>query len=298
MLLIQYIVQIVSNIVAGILNLLKKLRRKCQSIVASVQSIKFFRKKYLNSLLLELLYLFLNRSTKVNLLLWIPEFRDYLTKSRYAYFQHRNIIKMVNIQNSTIEHALTHNFDPNRMFFNGLSKRPDLISKPLSCEISVMQNSSKMRILLVGARTEAEIFSFQLCGFAEQNIYAIDLASYTPLIELMNADKLDYADNFFDIIVLGWVMEFVTNPDQIKAEISRCLKPNGILAIGSIYHPKSQDMHEYNSIKKHNHRIWHPKNTMEIAKYFGLKETIFNSDVSILDSDKRCDLVYIGRLGK
>jgi len=234
----------------------------------------------------------------VNRLLWIPEFRDYLTKSRFTYFQQQNGMKTFNIQDSVIEHTLTHNFEPKIMFFNDLSKRPDLLSKPLSCEISVMQNASKMRVLLVGARTEAEIFSFRLCGFAEQNIYAIDLASYTPLIELMNADKLDYPENFFDVIVLGWVMEFVSNPNRIKTEVSRCLKANGILAIGSMYHPKSQDIYEYNSIKKHNHRKWQPQNTAEIAKFFGLRKTIFNSDVSIQDSDKRCDLLYIGRLEK
>jgi SAM-dependent methyltransferase len=209
----------------------------------------------------------------------------------------KNFHLVVNTRGIT-SNAIKHNFDPKRMFFKNLSKRPDLISKPLSCDISVIQNASTQRILIVGARTEAEIFSFRLCGFTQSNIYAIDLASYTPLISTMNAENLHFSDNYFDVIILGWVLEFVQDIDKVKSEVIRCLKPGGIIGIGAMYHPESQDMFEYSQIKDHSDRVWVPKSTMEIGAFFGISEVIFNSDVTHLDKDKRNDLVLIGRIIK
>jgi SAM-dependent methyltransferase len=221
-----------------------------------------------------------------------------LVKTRYKHFTKRNRLNLVANNKGITSNAIGHNFDPKRMFFPNLSKRPDLISKPLSCDISVIQNASTQKILLIGARTEAEIFSFRLCGFRESNIYAIDLASYTPLITTMNAEDLKYPSDYFDVIILGWVLEFVQDIDKVKSEVIRCLTPGGIIGIGAMYHPESQDMFEYSTIKDHFDRVWAPKSTIEIGKFFGINEVIFNSDVTHIDKDKRNDLVLIGRRTK
>ena len=207
-------------------------------------------------------------------------------------------LNLVDNNKGITSNAIEHNFDPKRMFFANLSKRPDLISKPLSCETSVIQNASTLKILLIGARTEAEIFSFRLCGFTQSNIYAIDLVSYTPLIIAMNAEDLEFPTDYFDIIILGWVLEFVQDIEKVKSEVLRCLKPSGIIGIGAMYHPESQDMFEYSQIKSHSDRIWSPKSTNEIKAFFGIGEVIFNSDTNYLDKDKRNDLVLIGRVVK
>jgi SAM-dependent methyltransferase len=250
------------------------------------------------TLKVRLIHSLLNRSRLFNILLVSPDFRDMLVKIRYRDLIRNSSLQIGANSKGITSNAIEHNFDPKRMFFPDLSKRPDLISKPLSCEISVIQNSSKLKILLIGARTEAEIFSFRLCGFAPSNIHAIDLASYTPLIKIMNAEKLEFPDDYFDIIIMGWVLEFVQHIDQVKSEVLRCLKPEGILGIGAMYHPETQDMLEYSEIKNHTDRIWSPKCTLDIRKYFGIGEVIFNSDVKVNDRDKRNDLVLIGRVNK
>lgn len=120
-----------------------------------------------------------------------------------------------------------------------------------------------MRIFLVGARTEAEFFSFRLCGFSEENIFAIDSAIYIPLIQLMNAESLDFPDCFFDVVVIGWVLEFVLDIEKVRSEILRILSDGGILAVGAMYHPRTQDMEEYSEIKEHTDRRWKPASTSE-----------------------------------
>ena len=42
-----------------------------------------------------------------------------------------------------------------------------------------------------------------------------------------SADKIPFADNFFDLVILTWVMEHLDNPDRIFREIYRVLKPEG-----------------------------------------------------------------------
>ena len=244
-----------------------------------------------------LIYL-LNHSQRFNRLLIIPEFRDTLVKKNYYRLMRNRKLQFINNQNGITSNTISHNIDPNRMFFSDLSKRPVLISKPLSCDSSIIQNASSFKILLVGARTEAEILSFRLCGFTAKNIHAIDLASYSPLIKLMNAESLDFPDDYFDVVVLGWVLEFVEHPLKVISEISRVIKNNGIIAIGAMYHPSSQDMKEYQTIKKHQDRVWVPKNTKDINTFFNFSSIIFNSDINQIDSDKRSDLILIGRFKK
>lgn len=235
-----------------------------------------------------------------NKLLFIPEVRDYLVKIRFNHFSRlpppRETRVISNSSTSMITYA--HNFSPERMFFKDLSKRPDLIAKPLACEVSVMQNASKMRVLLIGSRTEAEVFAFYLCGFLPKNVFAIDIFSYTPLIKEMDACNLQYAAEFFDVIVCGWVLEFVKDVNAIRSEIMRCIKQDGILCIGAMYHPKSQDSQLYNKSKLHDDRVWMPRNTQEIINFFSLKNVIFNSNIVLQDEDKRCDMVVIGRVSK
>ena len=44
-----------------------------------------------------------------------------------------------------------------------------------------------------------------------------------------NADRIPYRDNFFDVVFADNVMEHLDNPEKVFAEISRVLKPGGVL---------------------------------------------------------------------
>ncbi|MGI5825807.1 MAG: class I SAM-dependent methyltransferase [Patescibacteria group bacterium] len=42
-----------------------------------------------------------------------------------------------------------------------------------------------------------------------------------------NAESLPYKENFFDMVVLAWVLEHLNAPERVFAEICRVLKPGG-----------------------------------------------------------------------
>jgi ubiquinone/menaquinone biosynthesis C-methylase UbiE len=42
-----------------------------------------------------------------------------------------------------------------------------------------------------------------------------------------NAEHLPFTDNFFDVIIMAWVIEHLANPEQVFKEIYRVLKPSG-----------------------------------------------------------------------
>lgn len=42
-----------------------------------------------------------------------------------------------------------------------------------------------------------------------------------------SADKMPFADNFFDLVTLTWVMEHLDDPSQVFKEVHRVLKPKG-----------------------------------------------------------------------
>ncbi|KKR10287.1 MAG: hypothetical protein A3D24_02455 [Candidatus Blackburnbacteria bacterium RIFCSPHIGHO2_02_FULL_39_13] len=50
---------------------------------------------------------------------------------------------------------------------------------------------------------------------------------------LMNAENTRYKDNYFDVIVLNQVYEFVNNQKALVNEIYRILKPGGICIVGA-----------------------------------------------------------------
>ena len=86
------------------------------------------------------------------------------------------------------------------------------------------------RILLIGSRTENEFL--YLKGFYHKNVKAIDLISYSPLIEIQDIHNLNFKDNTFDAVIMGWVLCYSNHPKKCASEITRVLKNDGIVAIG------------------------------------------------------------------
>ncbi len=218
--------------------------------------------------------------------------RDMLTKDRFFNifegkidFGHSN-----QISSQTIE----HNSNLSRMFYKEMSQRPDLISRPLSSLNSVAMNAYKMKVLTIGSRTEAEIFSLVDAGFNISNIKAVDLFTYSPLIEIGDVTQLQYEDNEFDIVICGWVLEFVTNIEKAASEILRVTKPNGYIAIGGMHHPISLDLEAYNKRGKHDDRIWYAsiENIMNLFTV-SYQDVIFKSDIEHFDHDKRGEVILI-----
>ncbi len=222
----------------------------------------------------------------------IPAIRDAVTLDRYQNLFHSQITKSHSDASSKV--TIAHNTDVERMFFTELSRRPDLISNVLSSLNSVRQNASHMRVLSIGSRTEAELFSLVNAGFSLQHIECVDLFSYTPHIKVGDIHHLEYSEGFFDIVVCGWVLEFCNDIPQACAEIKRVTKKSGMICIGGMHHPSSVNMENYNKRKKHEDRVWYCS-IEAIKTFFNVTEDqwILKSGIEPSDLDKRGEVLAI-----
>lgn len=233
----------------------------------------------------------------------LPSFRAavaivrYETFSRTARNQNKPLFTILGSRSGITEQAVDHNIDPNWMFFGGFVSRPDLIAGPLMALPSIRQNSHRMRVLIVGARTEAEILVYLGLGFERENIVACDLFSYSPEIELANVIELPYPDREFDVVVVGWVLEFVTEVEKATQEVRRVCKFGGLICVGGMYHPKTMDWDQYIQANHQLDRVWRPLTAMDVVEEFkhSREDAVFLGDVFEGDADKRNDLVVIFR---
>lgn len=183
------------------------------------------------------------------------------------------------------------------MFYDDCSVRPDLISNVLSSINDIRLNAYRTQTLSIGTRTECEILSILNLGISIENLKCLDIFSYTPHISVGCVTKMQYEDRSFDLIICGWVLEFVDDCNAAMIEMWRTLRVGGYLCIGAMYHPRSQNMTEYNQHKDHEDRKWMPKSTDDIMKVLepNCFEFIFKGDVTDSSADKRADLVAIVR---
>jgi hypothetical protein len=107
------------------------------------------------------------------------------------------------------------------------------------------------KILIIGPRTEADIFKLKAYGYS--NIEAIDLISYSESITLMDCHEMIFPDNTFDAIFCGWVLPYSTNPQKIADNIMRVAKNKSLISIGIEY-----ALHEklINSVDKVKSFFW------------------------------------------
>ena len=86
------------------------------------------------------------------------------------------------------------------------------------------------KILSIGARTENEILLLHSLGF--NSIKAVDLQSYSPLINVGDMHKLNFSAGTFDVVFCGWTISYSRTPKVAAKEILRVTKSGGIIAIG------------------------------------------------------------------
>jgi len=64
-----------------------------------------------------------------------------------------------------------------------------------------------------------------------------DSSPKRPEHRALNAEKLDFPDGYFDLILCNNVLAQMAHPDQALAEMARCLSPNGFLIAQTPYSP-------------------------------------------------------------
>ncbi len=89
------------------------------------------------------------------------------------------------------------------------------------------------------ARAGAACYGIDLTEAAiETTRTHLALYGLTSQLQQMNAEKLLFDDNFFDVVYSWGVIHHAENPDLIIHEIRRVLKPGGVF-IGMMYHRRA-----------------------------------------------------------
>jgi len=151
----------------------------------------------------------------------------------------------------------------------GANNRMNLLLYPLSVIETADRNS---RVLVIGPRNENDLYSLVGLGFKMNRIRGLDLISYSPHILLGDMHAMPFEDDSFDIVVCGWTLSYSTNPWKASREITRVLRPGGLVAIGVEYSEMSPEDektlvgYEIQELEQIGTRI---NSTGQILKLFG-----------------------------
>ena len=96
-----------------------------------------------------------------------------------------------------------------------------------------------IKILIVGPRTEDDIFWLRAYGFF--GVSGLDLFSYSESIQLGDIHHTDIPSQSFDVVLLGWMISYSKDPEVVIKECRRILKPGGLLGIGIEHNPHPID---------------------------------------------------------
>lgn len=173
-----------------------------------------------------------------------------VAKQRWQIFKERGL--PLQVYQSPIDNLVPHTIEHNiQGIENSLQnivslERSNILLRPIMAidkiysyqRLSVFPN---LKILLIGSRTEYEVLLSMGYGFDLANISAIDLLSYSPWITPGDMHALPYPDNTFDIVIMGWVLVYSSDPWLAAAEAIRVTRPGGVISVGTDSH-KSEDL--------------------------------------------------------
>ena len=137
---------------------------------------------------------------------------------------------------NSIENTVEHNIrgiDPANSLI-----RPMALLGPILGTNEMIERSNK-KILIIGPRSENELFLYLSYGFRIENITCVDLISYSDTIEIGDMHNLRYNDKEFDIVICGWVLAYSKNQPLAISEMVRVTRSGGLIAIGSDVNSRS-----------------------------------------------------------
>ena len=111
--------------------------------------------------------------------------------------------------------------------------RPMMMVNVITSIERVYRALGSFDVLSIGPRNEIEIFGLIGAGFSKDRIKALDLFTYSPLVEAGDMHAMPYADNSFDIIIVGWVLPYSRDHKLAAAEILRVARNRAIVAIAA-----------------------------------------------------------------
>lgn len=167
-------------------------------------------------------------------LLMVDLVRFLICFPRYAWFY--LILKRVkfspNITNGVSKDTIEHNM---RGVGELAAPRSHLLIRPIISIDQVARNIRNLRVLSIGPRVEGEIYNLIGYGFSAKNVVGLDLFSYSPLIKVGDMHEMDFPDDYFDVVISGWVLGYSDKKQKAANEMLRVTKPGGIIAVGNAY---------------------------------------------------------------
>jgi SAM-dependent methyltransferase len=152
---------------------------------------------------------------------------------RYAYAQARLMLRTAgrkwlgrrthDSQEITVDHNLKS--------LRGFTTRNEKLLLASMCVEDIEQS----RTLIIGGRTEEEIFMFRGYGF--RDVTAVDLISYSPLVVEADMHHLPFEDGSFDFIFCAYTLVYSKTPSAAAREFVRVLRDGGTVAIAVEYTP-------------------------------------------------------------
>lgn len=189
----------------------------------------------------------------VDQLLGVDVIRFAWAALRYIYYVsiRHNLKTYSDKDGAVIKEAVSHNL-------TGLRDLAVIRSVSLIRPLSVIEDlHADADILLIGPRTEGEIMHVRSYGFMKSKIRSLDLISYSPWVELGDMHKMQFADNSFDAVVLGWVLTCTDDPKKAARDVIRVTRPGGYIAVGVEYNPlpDEQVRKDFPHLEKHTKRL-------------------------------------------
>lgn len=135
--------------------------------------------------------------------------------------------------------TLAYNLDALRS--GGVLHRPMQLINPVRAIERIHYNTDRLTALSVGPRSELEVFSLHAAGFRPENVKAIDLISYSPLVDLGDMHRMPYDDHAFDVVFVGWTMGYSKDLAALAREIVRVSRDRAIIAIGNDFAVAGED---------------------------------------------------------
>jgi len=104
------------------------------------------------------------------------------------------------------------------------------------------ENLGGVKALIIGLHGGRDYWSLKALGY---EVYGMDINSYSfPNSVVANAeDRYPYEDNFFDVIIIGEVLEHLFFDKECLLEANRVLNNNGRLIVTVPYHDSNDDFH-------------------------------------------------------